>query len=119
MREGSRAPVVRRIITADLPTVTAEKVSVLRGIQLVTVTPAIRSERRIQSEQGALVFQVQPDIARTTGLRDGDVIVAINRTPVASAAQVSQLLGAIRPRQSFRLVFERGGQVTFVDLSFQ
>ncbi|MCL4864490.1 MAG: trypsin-like peptidase domain-containing protein, partial [Gemmatimonadales bacterium] len=119
VREGNRPVVTRRIVTADLPTVTAEKVSVLRGIQLITVTPAIRSERRIASEQGALVFRIQPDIARTTGLRDGDVIVAINRTAVASAAQVSQLLGAIRPRQNFRLVFERGGQVTFVDLSFQ
>ncbi|MDZ4674651.1 MAG: trypsin-like peptidase domain-containing protein [Gemmatimonadota bacterium] len=119
VREGSRAVVARRIVTADLPTVTAEKVSVLRGIQLITVTAAIRSERRIATEQGALVFRVQPDIARTTGLRDGDVIVAINRTAVSSAAQVSQLLGAVRPRQNFRLVFERGGQVTFVDLSFQ
>jgi len=119
VREGNRAVAVRRVVTADLPTVTAEKVSVLRGIQLITVTPAIRSERGIASAQGALVFRVQPEIARTTGLRDGDVIVAINRTPVASAAQVSQLLGSIRPRQNFRLVFERGGQVTFVDLSFQ
>ncbi len=119
VREGGRAPVERRIITTDLPSVSAERVSVLRGLELVTVTPAIRSERGIRSEQGALVFRVQPEIGRATGLREGDVIVAVNRTPATSAAQVSQLLGAMRPRQSFRLVFERGGQVTFVDLSFQ
>lgn len=119
LREGTREPVERRIVTADLPTVAAEKVSVLRGLELVTVTPAIRSERRIRSDQGALVFRVQPEIARATGLRDGDVIVAINRTAIASAAQLSQLLGAVRPRQSFRLVFERGGQISFVDLAFQ
>jgi len=118
-REGGREPVERRITTADLPTVTAEKVSVLRGLELITVTPAIRSERRIRSEQGALVFRVQPEIARATGLREGDIVVAINRAAVISAAQVSQLLGAMRPRQSFRLVFERGGQITFTDLAFQ
>jgi len=106
-------------VTADLPTVTAEKVSVLRGLELVTVTPAIRSERRIRSEQGALVFRVDPEIARATGLREGDVIIGINRTAVTSAAQVSQVLGAVRPRQSFRLVFERGGQVIYTDLAFQ
>lgn len=119
VREGTRAPVARRIRTADLPTVTAERVSVLQGLELITVTPAVRSERRIRSEQGALVFRVQPEIARATGLRDGDVIVAINRTSVTSAAQLSQLLGALRPRQNFRLVFERGGQLTFVDLAFR
>lgn len=119
VREGNRAPAERRIRTADLPTVTAARVSVLQGLELITVTPAIRSERRIRSEQGALVFSVQPAIARATGLRDGDVIVAINRTAVSSASQLSQLLGALRPRQSFRLVFERAGQITFVDLAFQ
>ncbi|MFN2317701.1 MAG: PDZ domain-containing protein, partial [Gemmatimonadales bacterium] len=119
IREGNRAPVERRIRTADLPTVTAERVSVLQGLELISVTPAIRSERRIRSEQGALVFSVQPAIARATGLQDGDVIVAINRTAVASASQLSQLLGSLRPRQSFRLVFERAGQITFVDLAFQ
>ena len=119
VREGNRAPVERRIVTADLPTVTAEKVSVLRGLELVTVTPAIRSERRIRSEQGALVFRLQPEIARATGLREGDIIIGINRTPVTSAAQVSQILSAVRPRQSFRLVFERGGQVIYTDLAFQ
>jgi len=119
VREGNRAPVERRIVTADLPTVTAEKVSVLRGLELVTVTPAIRSERRIRSEQGALVFRVDPEISRATGLREGDVIIGINRTAVNSAAQVSQVLGAVRPRQSFRLVFERGGQVIYTDLAFQ
>lgn len=120
VREAGRtAPVERRIVTADLPTVAAEKVSVLQGLELVTVTPPIRSERRIRSEQGALVFRVQPEIARATGLRDGDVIVALNRTQVTSASQLSQLLGAIRPRQSFRLIFERQGQMTFVDLTFQ
>jgi S1-C subfamily serine protease len=119
VREGGRAPVERRVTTIDLPTVTAERVSVLRGLDLVTVTPAIRSERGIRSEQGALVYRVEPEIGRATGLREGDVIVAVNRTTAVSAAQVSQLLGAMRPRQNFRLVFERGGQVTFVDLSFQ
>jgi len=119
VREGGRAPVERRIVTADLPTVTAEKVSVLRGLELVTVTPAIRSERRIRSEQGALVFRIQPEIARATGLQEGDIIIGINRTSVSSAAQVSQLLNAVRARQSFRLVFERGGQAIYTDLAFQ
>ena len=56
-REGART-VPRRITTADLPTVSAAKVNVLRGLELVTVTPAVQTERRIRSEQGALVFRV-------------------------------------------------------------
>ena len=117
-RDGSRT-IARRITTADLPTVSAAKVNVLRGLELVTVTPAVQTERRIRSEQGALVFRVTAEVSSAVGLVEGDVIIGINRTRVASAQQVADLLGALRPREPFRLYFERGGQVGFTDLSFR
>jgi serine protease Do len=117
-RDGART-LPRRITTADLPTVSAAKVNVLRGLELVTVTPAVQTERRIRSEQGALVFQVTPEVSSAVGLVVGDVIIGINRTRVTTAQQVADLLGALRPREPFRLYFERGGQVGFTDLSFR
>jgi serine protease Do len=117
-RDGSRT-VTRRITTADLPTVSAAKVNVLRGLELVTVTPAVQTERRIRAEQGALVFRITPEVASAVGLAEGDVIIGINRTRVGSAQQVADILGALRPRETFRLYFERGGQVGYTDLAFR
>jgi serine protease Do len=108
----------RRIVTGDLPTVTAEKVTVLRDLQLVTVSPGIRSERGIRSEAGALIFRITPEVSRATGLLAGDVIVAINRTRIRDAAQIATLFQAMRPREAFRLYFEREGDISFIDLAF-
>jgi serine protease Do len=108
----------RRIVTGDLPTVTAEKITVLQDLQLINVTPAIQAERSIRSGQGALIFRLSPQVSRATGLQPGDVILAIDRTPVRNAAEVSNLLN-IRPGQVIRIYVEREGQVTFTDLMFR
>ncbi len=108
----------RRVITGDLPTVTAQKITVLQDLQLIDVTPAIQAERGIRSEQGALIFKLSPQVSRATGLQPGDVILAVNRSPVRSAAQVSDLLN-VPAGQVVRIYLERAGQVTFTDLVFR
>jgi serine protease Do len=117
VRSGSSRG-TRRIVTGDLPTVTAEKITVLQDLQLINVTPAIQAERSIRSEQGALIFQLSPQVSRATGLQPGDVILAINRTPVRNASEVADLLN-VRPGQVIRIYVERDGQVTFTDLVFR
>ncbi|MGH6886836.1 MAG: PDZ domain-containing protein, partial [Geminicoccales bacterium] len=104
----------RLLVTGDLPTVTADKLTALRDLQLVTVTPGVRAERGLRSEAGALIFRITPAASRSSGLREGDVIVAINRTPVRSAAQAGELLE--RRAGVARVYFERSGQINFLDL---
>ncbi len=116
VRQGGRTA-RRRLVTGDLPTVTAEKVTVLRDLQLVNVTPAVQAERGIRSEQGALIFRISPQVAQATGLRTGDVIVGINRTPVRTASQVGELLQS--RAGVLRVYFERDGQINFTDLVFR
>jgi serine protease Do len=108
----------RRIVTGDLPTVTAEKYTVLQDLQLITVTPSVQAERGIRSERGALIFKISPAVGRATGLQAGDVIVAINRTAVRNGSQVGELLNA-RSGEPIRVYFERDGQITFTDLAFR
>jgi serine protease Do len=108
----------RRIVTGDLPTVTAEKYTVLKELQLINVTPAIQAERGIRSDKGALIFKISPQVSRATGLQEGDVILAINRTAVRSASQIAGLLN-VRPGQVVRVYLERDAQVTFTDLVFR
>jgi serine protease Do len=117
VRTGAGAVVRRRIRTGELPSVTAEKVPALQDIQLVTVTPAIRAERRIAAEQGALIFSISPDAARFTGLQSGDVILAINNSRVEDAAAVGTTIERLRPARGFRVFFERDRRIRFTDLS--
>lgn len=117
VRSGDRSA-KRRIVTGDLPTVTAEKYTVLQDLQLINVTPAIQAERGIRSERGALIFKVSPQVSRATGLQEGDVILAINRTAVRSPSQVAGLLN-VRAGEVVRIYLEREGQITFTDLVFR
>jgi len=117
VRSGG-SPVRRRIVPGDLPTVTAEKVTVLQDLQLINVMPQIQAERGIRSDQGALIFRISPQVARATGLREGDVIVGINRSAVRTASQVEDLLN-VRAGEVVRVYLERDGEITFTDLVFR
>jgi serine protease Do len=109
----------REFTTGDLPTSTATKVTVLRGLEVVSVTPAIQAERGLRAPRGALIVRVTDEVARGTGLREGDVILAINRSLVTNAQQFGELLEASRADQAFRIYFERAGQTIFTDLVFR
>ena len=128
LRVGSELPlVVRRgsaersvtLTVADLPEVSAEKVEVLRELELVTLTPAIRAERRIRSSRGALVYRVSPRMVTELGVRPGDVIVQVNRTPVASADDVARAIEAYAGRGAIRIFFEHGGRIFTSDVLIQ
>jgi serine protease Do len=108
----------RRLVSGDLPTVTAEKYTVLEDLELINLTPAVRAERGIRSEQGVLIFKISPAVSAATGLLEGDVILAINRTPVRAAPQIGELLN-VRPGEVVRVYLEREGQITFTDLVFR
>jgi serine protease Do len=117
VRSGRRTT-QRRVVTGDLPTVTAEKYTVLEDLELITVTPAIRAERGIRSAEGVLIFKISPSVSDATGLRAGDVVLAVNRSAVRDASQVGDLLD-VRPGEIVRIYLEREGQITFTDLVFR
>jgi serine protease Do len=108
----------RRIVTKDLPSVSAAKVPVFKDLELVTVTPAIRAERRLGTDRGALIFRISDVATRQTGLLPGDVIVGINNTRIADAAEAGQVIERLRGSNGFRLFFERGRRILFTDLYF-
>ncbi|HSA56304.1 MAG TPA: trypsin-like peptidase domain-containing protein, partial [Gemmatimonadaceae bacterium] len=112
-RNGRR--ITMNVTVADRPEVSAPKVTVLREIELTTLTPAIRAERRIRSAQGALVTNVTDRIRNEIGLQQGDVIVQINRLPITSAADVARAFDAVRGRAGVRVSFERRGTFYYTD----
>ncbi|MEA2762676.1 MAG: serine protease Do [Gemmatimonadaceae bacterium] len=115
-RAGKEMPVSVQV--ADLPDVNAPRVTVLRELELISLTTPIRAQYQIQSRQGALVNRVSDRIQQQIGLQAGDVIVQINRTPIPDAQTVNRILTSYG-RGGIRLYFERGGQIYATEFSLQ
>jgi serine protease Do len=115
-RAGKEIPVSVQV--ADLPDVNAPRVTVLRELELISLTTPIRAQYQIQSRQGALVNRVSDRIQQQIGLQSGDVIVQINRTPIPDAQTVNRILTTYG-RGGIRLYFERGGQIYATEFRLQ
>ncbi|HEY0242123.1 MAG TPA: trypsin-like peptidase domain-containing protein [Gemmatimonadaceae bacterium] len=128
LRVGDDVPLIFRrggrevrasVRVADLPEVNAPKVTVLREIQLVTLTPAIRAERNIRRANGALVQSVSPRVAEQLGIQAGDVILQVNRVPVADAESAARALDYYAGRGGIVMYIERQGQVYTTEFVIQ
>ncbi len=99
----------------DLPEVGAEKVAVMRELELITLTDAIRVERGLRSAKGAVVYKVTDRVSQDLGIRAGDVIIQVNVTPVTDAQQAARVLEYYSGRGPIRMYFERAGTVYSTD----
>jgi serine protease Do len=124
LRVGDQVPlVVKRgarelpvnVTIADLPEVSAAKVAVLKELELVSLTPAIRVDRGIRSPRGALIYNLSDRVSDELGLEKGDVIVQINRVPVETANDAARALDAAAGRETIHMFFERGGRIYSTD----
>ncbi|MES2525411.1 MAG: trypsin-like peptidase domain-containing protein [Gemmatimonadota bacterium] len=120
LRVGETLPVVVRrggrevplnLVVQDAPEVSAPKVTVLRELQLVTLTDQIRQERGVGSTNGALVYRVTERITDEIGLQAGDVIVQVGRNRVPDAETASRLISEYGERGPVYLQFERNRQL--------
>jgi serine protease Do len=128
LRVGDSVPLVIKrgtrefnvsVRVADLPEVNAPKVEVLHELELVTLSAAIRAERGIRSEHGAVIYKVSDRVSQELGIQSGDVIVQVNRAPVTSADQAAEALNYYGGRGPIRMYFERNGQVFTTDFMIQ
>jgi len=124
LRVGDRVPLVIKraaremavtVTIADLPEVSAAKVAVLKELELVTLTPAIRVDRGIRSPRGALIYNLSDRVSDELGLAKGDVIVQINRIPIETANDAARALDASAGRATIHMFFERGGRIYSTD----
>ena len=67
----------------------------------------------------AALFGIAPGTADATGLREGDVIVGLDRQRVATAADLQDFFDTLRPGTSFRIWVERNGQTAYTDLVYR
>ncbi len=94
---------------AGLPSATADRVELLRDLEVVTVTQSIQAERGLATAEGALVVEISETLTRVTGLAAGDVILAISNRRIATAQEAAELLRRMQQAgRNFTLLFERG-----------
>jgi serine protease Do len=104
------------LVSEALPSVSADRVTALDQMELITVTPGIRAERSLSYETGALILNIQRDMEDRIGLRAGDVILQIDRQRVESAEQAAEILR--RASGNVAIYIERNGEVIVRRLIF-
>ena len=103
-----------RVTPGEVPSLQAERVRALSDhFELITVTPAIASERRVQSQRGALIVRLSPQ-AQSVGLQINDVIVDVNSVPVRTAEEAANYMSRALQAGGVRLRIERQGQFGFI-----
>ena len=112
--DGRQGPVT--LVSEALPSVSADRVTALEQIELITVTPGIRAERGLGYETGALIVDIERDLEGRIGLRVGDVILQINRQRVESAEQAAEVLR--QASGNVTVYIERSGEVIVRRLIF-
>lgn len=116
-RAGRELPL--QVKVADFPEVNAPRVAVLKDLELISLTPAIRAERNIANTKGALITTVSQTVSNSLGLQTGDVIVQINDTRVTDAQQAKRVLESLAGKGQSRMWVERGGRTLYTDFSIR
>jgi serine protease Do len=90
------------------------------GVSIQPVTAGIADSLGLKKAEGALVDQPQDGSpAAAAGIQSGDVITAVNGTPVKDARDLARTIGMMAPDSSVKLDIIRKGQQQTVALTLQ
>lgn len=85
------------------------------GLALAPLKPADAKQLGIPKHTGMRVTKLSPDsIAQQNGLRVGDIILEVNRTPLRSSSQLKSILSRMTPGENVLLRVQRGDAVMFL-----
>ena len=88
------------------------------GVQIQPVTAGIAEGLGLAKAQGALVAEPQSGSpAATAGLKPGDVITAVDGTPVKDARELARTIGMMAPDTAVKLTLMRQGEPTTVSVT--
>jgi serine protease Do len=91
----------------------------LEGVSIQTLTPQIAKQLKVSEQtKGVAVSSVSPSSsAAEAGLQEGDVVMEVNRQPVASASEFNRAITATPKDSPVLLLINRGGATTFIAIS--
>lgn len=90
------------------------------GMQLHELSPQLEERFGTKADKGVAVVGVEPESAAAkAGIRQGDVIVEVNRTPVASIGDVKKSINQAKDKDRLLLLVQRQSVKFYVPLEQQ
>ena len=83
------------------------------GLLVEDLDQTQRDALELEGKQGVVITRITSDAGRRAGLREGDVVLMVGRTPVASAQQFNELVASAKPGSPVMLLIRRGDQASF------
>jgi S1-C subfamily serine protease len=88
------------------------------GVEPRDLTADIAESFNLKTPQGALITGVlQGGPASAAGVRPGDVVTRIADKPVANAAQLLNVVAALQPDSTARVLVQRGASEVELDIT--
>jgi S1-C subfamily serine protease len=79
------------------------------GVEITSMTPELQQEYGFTVTQGAVVMSVISGTgADKAGVKQGDIIVGVNGTPITSAQDITSVLSSLHPGDTITLQLVRG-----------
>lgn len=87
------------------------------GVQIQPVTPEIAESIGLEGAKGAIVASAQTDSpAAKAGVKDGDVITAVDGQAVSTPRELARVIGASRPGKDVKIDLWRNGKAQSINV---
>jgi len=81
------------------------------GVSIQNVTPEIADSLGLEEAKGALINSAnEGDPAAEAGIKAGDVVIAVNGTPIASPRELARMVAGIKPGSKIDVTVWRDGK---------
>jgi serine protease Do len=97
------------------PGVEPEEMKEGLGLTVQGITPEIAEKMELDSTKGVLISGIEPaSPAAEAGLRQGDVILEVDRKIVEDVSSLSKILEDTKDKKSVLFLVNRGGRTLFI-----
>ncbi|HEY3390373.1 MAG TPA: trypsin-like peptidase domain-containing protein, partial [Prolixibacteraceae bacterium] len=84
----------------------------LLGVEIITVDDSLAKTKKLGKIEGVYVGRTTPDgAAHQAGIKEADVIMAINGTPVNTSSQLREQIAKYRPGDKVAIAVKRDGDL--------
>ncbi|MGC9151573.1 MAG: Do family serine endopeptidase [Microbacter sp.] len=110
--------IVKKVV-ADLKKYGVVQRAVL-GVTIQDINADLAKQKNLKTLNGAYIAGVsEPGAAKDAGIKEGDVIVKINSTPVNSVSDLQSQISQFQPGDKITVTLNRDGEIKTVDVTLR
>ena len=94
------------------------------GVRYINLTPTIAKEKNLSVTRGALIASsknnkaiISGSAGHKAGLKENDIITAVNGTEIGSSGSLSSLIGEYSVGDTVKITVVRGGKTETLELT--